>query len=44
MNENLSQAFQLLIFGWGGVFVVLLIIYIACLVLAKVAPIKKENK
>ena len=38
MTEDLYKAFELLLFGWGGVFVVILIIY---LVLTKTFPIKK---
>lgn len=41
MTENLYKAFELLLFGWGGVFVVILIIYLASLLLTKTFPIKK---
>lgn len=44
MSENLSKALELLLFGWGGVFVVLIIIYIASLALAKLLPVEKEGK
>ena len=39
--EDLKIAFELLGFGWGGVFVVLLIIYLASKLLTKLFPIKK---
>ena len=39
MTEDLYKAFELLLFGWGGV--VILIIYLASLLLTKTFPIKK---
>ena len=39
--EDLNIAFELLGFGWGGVFVVLFIIYLASKLLTKLFPIKK---
>ncbi|MFV0555926.1 MAG: OadG-related small transporter subunit [Lactovum sp.] len=44
MSENLVKSLELLIFGWGGVFIVLIIIYIACLLLTKLMPVRKEEK
>ncbi|MCO5434468.1 OadG-related small transporter subunit [Enterococcus faecium] len=41
MTEDLYKAFELLLFGWSGVFVVILIIYLASLLLTKTFPIKK---
>ncbi|MFD2728354.1 OadG-related small transporter subunit [Enterococcus camelliae] len=44
MNINiadLKQSFELLIMGWGGVFFVLFLIYLASKVLAKLFPPKK---
>ena len=38
--EDLKIAFELLGFGWGGVFVVLFIIYLASKLLTKLFPIK----
>ncbi|MEQ7044602.1 OadG-related small transporter subunit [Enterococcus gallinarum] len=40
MNEDLMKSIELLIFGWGGVFAVILIIYLASVVLAKLFPVK----
>lgn len=40
MSETLMQALQILVVGWGGVFVVLAIIYIAALLLTKAFPAK----
>lgn len=39
--EDLKIAFELLGFGWGGVFVVLFIIYLASKLLTKLFAIKK---
>ena len=39
MSENLITAFELLGIGWGGIFVVMIIIYLVSLALSKiVAP------
>ncbi|MBR8695788.1 hypothetical protein I8F94_03070 [Enterococcus gallinarum] len=43
MTEDLYKAFELLLFGWGGVFVVILIIYLASLLLTKTFPIKNKE-
>lgn len=40
MSEDLKLALELLGFGWGGVFVVILIIYAASQILAKMFPPK----
>lgn len=40
MSAALQTALELLVFGWGGVFVVILIIYVASQLLAKVFPPK----
>ncbi len=42
--EDLRQSFELLVLGWGGVFLVLFIIYLASKALSKLFPIKKEKK
>ncbi|GAB2024508.1 OadG-related small transporter subunit [Lactovum odontotermitis] len=42
MTENLPKALEILALGWGGVFVVLIIIYLASLALAKLFPVKKS--
>ncbi len=36
MSENLITAFELLGIGWGGIFVVMMIIYLVSLALSKV--------
>lgn len=36
MSENLITAFELLGIGWGGIFVVMIIIYLVSLALSKV--------
>lgn len=41
MTEDLLTALELLLFGWGGVFVVILVIYFASLLLTKAFPVKK---
>lgn len=38
---DLRQSIELLVIGWGGVFFVLFIIYLASQALAKVFPPKK---
>ena len=40
MSQDLLTSFELLLFGWGGVFVVILIIYFASLLLSKLFPVK----
>lgn len=41
MSADLTKAIELLVFGWGGVFAVILIIYLASMLLAKLFPVKK---
>ena len=41
MTHDLWVSLELLLFGWGGVFGVILIIYLASLTLAKLFPVKK---
>lgn len=36
MSENLITAFELLGVGWGGIFVVMIIIYLVSLALSKI--------
>ncbi|MDM8213937.1 OadG-related small transporter subunit [Enterococcus hirae] len=36
MSADLSKAFELLVLGWGGVFVVIFIIYLASIALSKI--------
>ncbi|MGY3748841.1 OadG-related small transporter subunit [Vagococcus acidifermentans] len=40
--EDLRTAFELLVFGWGGVFAVLFIIYLSSKILTKLFPVKKK--
>ena len=43
MSENLLTAFELLGIGWGGIFVVMIVIYLVSLALSKVfAPRNPE--
>ena len=43
MTENLMTAFELLGVGWGGIFVVMIIIYLVSLALSKIfSPGKDE--
>ena len=36
MSENLLTAFELLGIGWGGIFVVMIVIYLVSLALSKI--------
>ncbi len=38
---DLTKGFELLVLGWGGVFLVLFIIYLTAKALSKFFPIKK---
>ena len=38
MTENLAIAIQILGLGWGGIFLVMLIIYIVSLALSRIFP------
>ncbi|WP_291289643.1 OadG-related small transporter subunit [Enorma sp.] len=43
MSENLLTAFELLGIGWGGIFVVMIVIYLVSLALSKIfAPRNPE--
>ena len=44
MSETLTQALEILVVGWGGVFLVLGIIYVAGLALTKIFPAKPGDK
>lgn len=39
---DLKSALELMIFGWGGVFVVLFVIYLASQALIKLFPVKER--
>ncbi len=41
-TEALSQALELLVFGWGGVFIVLFILYLVSKGLLKLFPNDKK--
>lgn len=43
MSGDMTLALELLGFGWGGVFLVILIIYIASQLLTKLFPPKKNK-
>lgn len=38
MTENLATSLQILGLGWGGIFLVMLVIYVVSLALARVFP------
>ncbi|WP_279381634.1 hypothetical protein DOK78_002047 [Enterococcus sp. DIV2402] len=40
--EDLKTSFELLVLGWGGVFLVLFIIYLSSKLLTKLFPVKKK--
>ena len=40
--ESLKIAFELLAYGWGGTFLVLLIIYVSAKVLVRILPPDKK--
>lgn len=44
MSEALLTALQLMLFGMGGVFGVLFILYLISIALLKLFPVKKERK
>lgn len=41
MSEELIKSLELLVLGWGGVFVVILIIYLASMLLSRLFPVRK---
>ena len=43
MTENLALALQILGLGWGGIFLVMFIIYLVSLGLSKLFPPTKEG-
>lgn len=42
MSENLLVAFEILGLGWGGIFIVMIIIYLVSLVLSRIFPPESE--
>lgn len=43
MRDNLLQAVQLMLFGMGGVFLVLFLIYLTSQLLIKLFPVEKRQ-
>ena len=43
MSENLITAIELLGLGWGGIFVVMIVIYLFSLALSKIFRPKSES-
>lgn len=41
--EALKSALELLVFGWGGVFLVLFVLYLVCKGLLKLFPSKPKK-
>jgi hypothetical protein len=41
--QDLAKAFEILLVGWGGVFIVLTLIYLSSLVLTKLFPVKGDK-
>lgn len=41
MSAELIKSLELLVLGWGGVFVVILIIYLASMLLSRLFPVIK---
>lgn len=42
-TEHLREAFEILMFGWAGIFLVLFILYGVSLILLKAFPVKKDE-
>ncbi|HIX70543.1 MULTISPECIES: OadG family protein [Enterococcus] len=42
--EDLKTSLELLVLGWGGVFLVLFIIYLSSKALSKIFPVKKTKE
>ena len=42
MTGDLAISFQILVLGWGGIFIVMVIIYVISLALARIFPPSKE--
>ncbi|MDO4436815.1 MAG: OadG-related small transporter subunit [Coriobacteriaceae bacterium] len=42
LPEGMDMALQILVTGWGGIFVVMLVIYLISLALARLFPPSKE--
>ena len=44
MSAELIKSLELLVLGWGGVFVVILIIYLASMLLSRLFPVRKKKR
>ncbi|MBA0947299.1 OadG-related small transporter subunit [Enterococcus gallinarum] len=44
MTTDLLKSLELLVFGWGGVFIVILIIYVTSQLLSRMFPVKKDKQ
>lgn len=44
MGHALAQGLELMVFGMGGVFAVLLLIYVVCIALNKIFPGDTDQK
>ena len=42
MTDDLATSFQILFLGWGGIFIVMFIIFVISMPLAKLCPPSKE--
>lgn len=42
-TEHLRESFEILLFGWAGIFLVLFILYGVSLILLKAFPVKKDE-
>ena len=43
MTGDLATSFQILALGWGGIFIVMIIIYVISMALARLFPPSKEG-
>ena len=43
MSADVATSLEILVLGWGGIFLVMLIIYLASLILTKVFPPKDDE-
>ncbi|WP_269073934.1 OadG-related small transporter subunit [Agrilactobacillus fermenti] len=41
MNETVIQGFELMLFGMAGIFIVLFLIYLVCIILNRIFSVKK---
>lgn len=43
MLENIEIALQILLLGWGGIFIVMIVIYVVSLLLGRLFPPKDSE-